>query len=402
MRSRTTTGQPPGWIRLPGSGRWLRAASRNHRGARLRAAHGAAASFLAAGLLMVLPACSVGAPGDPSPRYAGVQLHALWSTVSRAQMYADIRTARSLAVSAVRIDVGWSSAQSAPGRYQRWYVRKLNAFMRRAARSHIKVIATLMTTPCWASSAPRSLRQGCRGDWWNRGVEWYPPRHAEAYGRFVRWFTSRYGRDLAAVEIWNEPDAVDHPYWHSADPARSYARLLSAGYAGAKRADPAVPVIAGSLAGADIPFLRALYRDGIRGHYDGIALHPYCQPSSPTARAKGRNDRRWSFLGGIRAVRRAQRRAGDSSPLWLTEFGWASGSGYSEVSPARQARYTAEALRLSRRMPYVSATIVYALHDDGTDPLDWQDNLGLLNPDNRPKPVFFAVRAAFEQSQSSP
>ena len=64
-------------------------------------------------------------------------------------------------------------------------------------------------------------------------------------------------------------------------------------------------MLAGSLAGADRPFLQKLYAAGIRGSYDGLAIHPYGE-----ARA------------GTRWIHAAQVAAGDRTPLWITEFGW--------------------------------------------------------------------------------
>lgn len=316
------------------------------------------------------------------------------ASFSNRQLHSDLNLARRAGSRVVRVDIGWSSFQARRGRFSRWYMRKVDAFMHAATARGLGVVAVVQSTPCWASSAPASLKQGCRGDWWNREVPWYPPNDDSRYASFVRFFTHRYARALAAVEIWNEPDQDQQRYWKSSNPAASYAALVKAAYPAAKQGNANVPVLAGSLAGSDILFLRKLYGYGIRGYYDGISLHPYCQPEPPNARHWPGQGPRWMFSVGLRAMHAAQLRAGDSTPLWATEFGWASGRGHAEISERRQARYTREAIAIAGRMPYVRAAIVYALHNDGSDPSFWMDNFGLLHLNGTPKLAFFALAAA--------
>ena len=316
-------------------------------------------------------------------------------------MYADLNLARKAGANTVRIDVGWSSVEgSRPGARSRWYVKKLDAFMHGARLRGLGVIATVQSTPCWASSAPVQVRQGCRGDWWDGDVPWYPPRQPYFYANFVRWLTARYPRALTAVEIWNEPDQYQQLYWRAANPAREYAELVRATYGAAKQGNPHVTVLAGAMAGADLRFLRSLYRYGIRGHYDGLSLHSYCQPKAPNSRPRGA-EVRWEFANGLRAFRRTQRRAGDAAPLWITEFGWPTGRGWAEVSLHKQATYTARAFHIAGSINFVRSAIVYALRDDGSDPSAWMDNLGLVTQSGRPKPAYYAVASTLRPRATS-
>ncbi len=66
-------------------------------------------------------------------------------------------------------------------------------------------------------------------------------------------------------------------------------------------------VLAGSLVGSNGVFLRALYAAGIKGYYDGLAVHFYNLT-----------------LGSLRAIHETQLANGDDTPLWLDEFGWSS------------------------------------------------------------------------------
>src|SRR5207253_3157386 len=112
---------------------------------------------------------------------------------------------------------------------------------------------------------------------------------------------------LAAIEIWNEPDHINEHFFAGPEKARRYAELVKLAYPAIKRANPAVAVIAGSLVGSNGVFLRALYAHGIKGYYDGLAVHYYTLT-----------------LASVRAIRAVQLANGDQTPLWLDEFGWTS------------------------------------------------------------------------------
>jgi len=326
----------------------------------------------------------------------GVQLHSLWADVTDSEMTHELDLAREAGANVVRVDVSWSSLETeGPGRRSAWYERKLKRFFAAAAQRKIKVIAMLWSTPCWASSAPQSLRDGCKGKWWDRGVDRYLPRNPARYAAMARWLTSRYGRRLAALEVWNEPNHADA--LRGPAPARSYARLLRATYRAAKAGDRRVPVVTGGLSMADAGFLRELYRAGIKGHYDGIGLHPYNEWRAPDDSWKKRWVR-YTFLPGIELIRATQRRNGDRAPLWVTEFGWPScqprGTDRWCVTREQQATYIARAIDLLRGRPYVRAGVVYNLRAVGEDPADRESSYGLVERDFTPKPAYWALRSA--------
>jgi hypothetical protein len=327
--------------------------------------------------------------------WRGVQVHSLWATESNQQMQEDLDYAKRAGVNVVRLDIGWATLNStAPGKLTAWYSQKLAAFMAYANRLNIKVIGILFTTPCWASSAPASLKQNCQGDWWGRGVGWYPPTNDQDFASFVRYITSTYGSELAAVEIWNEPDNANANYWVSPNPAADYAQLLKAAYPAAKAGDSSLPVLAAAMAGSDLPFLGQLYQDGIQGYYDGISVHPYCGGNAPAATPAG-SDVRYEFQAGLEALHALQLQHGDSTPIWVTEFGWSNVYNY----PQDQAAYIKQGYQILAGMPYVKSGIVYELHDDiGGSVTDPEANYGLLNQDYTTKPAY----AAFTSVMTAP
>jgi polysaccharide biosynthesis protein PslG len=258
------------------------------------------------------------------------------------------------------------------------------------------VIAMLHTTPCWASTAPEALKQGCRGAWWDRGVTAYPPANPESYGIAAGWVARRWGDRLAAIEVWNEPNY--ELFLNSPEPARDYGALLRSAYAHVKEERPKLAVLGGSIALADGAFLEQLYdQGGIAGHYDGIAWHPYTETYPPTGRAP-KTPVEYSFRDGAALLRRIMRRHGDRrGELWATEAGastCALGSHPRCVSPATQADWIEDYVALAREMPFLRALIVYNLRDKGTDRGDIEQGFGLVERDYTPKPSFEAFRRA--------
>ena len=331
--------------------------------------------------------------GAAAPEYRGVQLHSLWADSSEADMDRELDLARAANANVVRIDVVWGSLETdGKGRYSSWYVNKLDRFVDGADARGMKVIATLWSSPCWASSAPASLKQGCEGAWWDRNVGAYPPSDAADYGDAAQFVTARYGTKLAALEVWNEPNLKDSDhFWKTADKAGDYAKLLKAAYPRAKAGNAAVPVLGGALAFADRPFLDALYANGIKGYHDGISVHPYNEARGPADRWKA-EWKQYTLLPGIEWIRAGQVAAGDPKPLWVTEFGWSTGtaSGW-QVSEAQQAAFVRDSFPLLGEYPYLKSAVLYNLRNKGND-TGHEDNFGLLNRDYTPKPAYTALR----------
>jgi hypothetical protein len=159
------------------------------------------------------------------------------------------------------------------------------------------------------------------------------PRSREDLRRFQAYLTAlahRYGpdgtfwRSLPIVpytpvthwQIWNEPNL--HNYWKGALKPASYAKFVSIARDALRSADPSAQVV---LAGmpetkSGLPmsnYLKGLYGvKGFRKSVDAIAAHSYA------TNAKG-------VLRTMRIERRVMDKAGDTStPLWVTEIGWAT------------------------------------------------------------------------------
>jgi hypothetical protein len=294
---------------------------------------------------------------------------------------ADRAVADALALHAgvIRTRVPWSVLQpTGPGSLD---VRSL-AFMDRivsdAATHGIRVLVFADSAPCWASSAPPSVLHTCAPGAASNANAW-PPRNPADYASFVAYIAQRYGTRLAAIEIWNEPDHSNEHHFNGPEKPQRYAALVRAAYPAIKRANPSVPVLAGSLVGSNGVFLRALYGAGIKGFYDGLAVHYYTLT-----------------LGSVRAIHEAQLANQDTTPLWLDEFGWPScyprlriEQEQACVSGAIQSANLSDTIRALARAPYVAAVVSYNLHDSSSE------DFGAVSLPGARKPSFFALAHAF-------
>jgi len=298
--------------------------------------------------------------------------------VSLSGADADIATAARLHATVVRSEVAWSAMQpTGPTAYDPRALAYLDRLLADAAARHIRVILLVDSAPCWDSSAPPEVLKSCATR--STRANGYPPKDPAAYAAFVAFLAQRYGSTLAAIEIWNEPDQINEHFFAGPEKARRYAELLKLAYPAIKRANPAVTVIAGSLVGSNGVFLRALYAQGIKGYYDGLAVHYYTLT-----------------LASVRSIRRVQLANGDATPLWLDEFGWTSCWPHQRiqaeqacVTAAVQAANLRDVLRALVRSSYIAAEVVYRLSDDPNEDFGVESKSGVS------KPAFRAVASAF-------
>jgi len=360
----------------------------------LRSGARIAATLIVMALMLGLTAGSAFAAGQ----VAGIQTHLLWGDVDDAQMRHQLDLVKASGAKMTRVDVGWASLQQdGPNGYSTWYLEKIDRLVAAADQRGVSLLMTFMNSPCWASTAPESLKQGCAGSWWDRGVMGYAPSDPQAYARALAFLAARYGDKVAAWEVWNEPNHPD--FFRASDPAGAYARLLKAAYPAVKAAQPRATVIGGSLSQSDYAFAQKLYALGIKGSFDAFSVHPYSDDVSPLD-ARSTIDPRYSFVRGVPKIREVMLRNGDSRPIWLTESGWSTATlrtpdpwrnGVSEVTQAAFMRQQAEQIA---RWSYVKVNIWFNLLDAGSDRADKYSNCGLLRVNGTAKPAYAAFRAA--------
>jgi polysaccharide biosynthesis protein PslG len=356
---------------------------------------------LATAALSIALALMLAAPAGAADQLLGAQSHATWSSVSPSEMRRELDMLAFAGGKVVRTDISWSSLESeGKGEYSPWFVERFDAFLDHAEARGIEVIATLWSTPCWASTAPAEAKQGCTGSWWDREVDRYEPTSPDHFADAAEWVARRWGGRLAALEIWNEPNEPDHRFLIAPDNGRSYAGLLRAAYPRIKQAAPDLPVLGGAMAFSDEEWVERLYELGAGDSFDGLSLHPYNEWRDPDDAWKPQW-RKYTFLTGVPAMHELLRRHGDGhKSLWLTEFGFSScGNGDRWcVSEQQQADYVADSLRIVRNWDFVAAAVVYNLRNKGSDPTDREHQFGLVHRDFTPKPAYAAFARALAEA----
>jgi hypothetical protein len=329
---------------------------------------------------------SVGARAALTAPLGGVNIVGVAGNLPLSLADREIARARALHAKLVRTEVPWSALEpDGQGKVEPRALAFLDRLVSDAAESGIGVIAIAYSTPCWASSAPASLLRKCVPGRSAAANAW-PPREPSTYAAFVAYLAARYGTRLAAIEVWNEPDQANEAYFAGPEKPQHYAAVLRAAYPAIKQANPNVKVLAGSLVGSNGVFLRALYAAGIKGYYDGLAVHFYNLT-----------------LGSLRAIHETQLAGGDNTPLWLDEFGWSSCWPKQKVqqeqgcvSPRVQAANITNLYRSLARAPYVAAAVLYKLQDSTGE------NFGVLNTKGARKLAFTAFARVLANPFGSP
>ena len=264
------------------------------------------------GLLALAPAM---APAGAAPArragastlLGGINITGVDEYSRPAEADRDISWAKKLHAKLVRLEIPWSAFEPhAAGQVAPGPLAYTDRLVSDAAAAGIRIIMMAESTPCWASSAPASLLRKCAPGRTDAASSWPPSRPGD-FAAFAAFLAQRYGRQLAAIEVWNEPDQINQHYFAGPHKPERYAAILRAAYPAIKRADPNVLVLGGSIVGSNGRFLQLLYAAGIKGYYDALAVHYY-----------------HLTLASVRSIHEVQLANGDHTPLWLDEFGWSS------------------------------------------------------------------------------
>jgi endo-1,4-beta-mannosidase len=338
-------------------------------------------------------------PGVGQAQLLGANTHSWKAQTSDAEGLSELDAIAALPGNVVRFDVEWGQIESSKGVYAQAPLDKLGRLLAAAAQRHLKVIITLLHTPCWASSAPADLKGTCDADYWRRGVAAYAPTKVSDYADFAGMLVQRYGSQIYALEVWNEPNAT--AFWRTSDgkdPDKVYVRLLKSAYTAVKAANSNVRVLTGGTSRADGAWVKHLYSDGMKGYSDGVAIHPYsAYPTQHTS------DPTLSFVDGVPWIHKIMAANGEASNgVWITEVGYSTCSSTTAcVSEAVQADYTRQLASLASQWSYVSALIFYDLRNDGVNSAAKEENFGLMTRDFVPKPAYYALQKASAKSRKA-
>ena len=310
-----------------------------------------------------------------TPWKIGVHYHPVWNSddVTRLQL------AQSAEIDIIRIAVSWNMLEPnhKGGWANDWYIPRLTEVIDTANNLGLDVYLMLHSTPCWASSDPN---RNCANKQW---LTTYPPRNSADYASAMRKLVHLYRNKVVAWEVWNEPNTSR--FWAPTPNATAYTNLLKTTYSAVKAEKASATVLGGSLAGADMDFMLAMYDAGARGHFDALALHPY----SGTAAPNDCPNLRSSFACGVESIRDMMLHIGDNKPVWFTEYGWSSYSGTGGVGLQTQRSYLQQSVGLVNSWNFVPVATWYNLIETNSSSgaLEFEDHMGLFNINYDAKPA---------------
>jgi hypothetical protein len=316
-----------------------------------------------------------------------------------------------LGVQSVRLLVSWRQLEYAgKSQYQSWYLDHMDKDIQAMTHMNIKIILQMAQTPCWASTSSNCTQY------------YYRPKNYSDYADTMAFLLNRYGNNIYAWEIWNEPNIkgswlrpecqstagfcprpadLNDDWMEYIDlvAAREYSQMVIITSQKMKAISSNVTILAGSLAGSDIDYLNEMYKSGIKDYYHGLAMHPYTgsypQGTKDYGREYGpdecflttRASNFWCFKRGVERIRDYMVQQMESSKLiWFTEFGFSSFDGWNGAGLQGQADYLERAIDIIQtQWPFIQAACVYEYSDYG--PVDNREGyFGLLDRNYTMKP----------------
>ena len=256
-----------------------------------------------------------------------------------------------------REEFGWGRIETQPGKFNWTFYDNLVATARRHG---ISVYAGLSYWPGWAKA--------------------YTPEGIEGYSRFAAAAAERYKDDVVHWEIWNEPNIF---FWQG--PKDMYAELLKQSYAAIKKANPKAQVLGCSTAGIDTKFIKRTMELGAT--FDLLTIHPY----------RSYLDDHGFIADLVKVADLVKLPDGTRREVWITEMGWTTQTPHN--GPRQDFMFTTQrdqAQLLARAYIDAIASAAapniswYDFRNDGTDPFNFEHNMGVMTRDFHPKPAYRA------------
>ena len=236
---------------------------------------------------------------------------------TRQDIQKDMEHARRSSVEMIRFALAWDGSHSGPGKFD-WSF--WDTFFEVAAGEYdMKLVPYLGYTPRWASSEPGD-------DYWR-----HPPALMDYYREFVEEAVQRYGDDVYAWELWNEPDS-DH-YWRGS--SEQFSELLKTGHEAIRKYDESVPILFGGLTDTGGEFLERLFREHEADEYvDVVNYHSYLETWNPDPL-----ENLPDYLDWITGIIDDH---GSGQDLWMLEVGYSDYRENAAVSEVYRARWEHE------------------------------------------------------------
>jgi hypothetical protein len=350
--------------------------------------------------LLVAIAKPPSAFAQAAPGFIGINAAGLY-VQDPASQAEELGQMQSHGITVVRQFFRWNYIEPARGVYtwDNW-----DGFVLDAAQHNIRLEVMLGGENAFSSSRPLGNQDACI----------YPPANNGDFADFARAVVQRYGPggafwqlhpDLAqyaptVYEIWNEPGI--NVYWGCQSNPAQYMALAKLTAAAIRSVYPQATIMNGSAPNKTTlkgGFWPKAFKLGAAHVFNAFGLHPY----APT---------RAGVLANVRQIRRFLASVGARSwPLYITEFGWATGgprgkyTAASEAAQAQLIKTTYVALWNARNKFRLQGTYYYDWRDlpppidyNHTVPVDyWGLHTGLIQVNTTAKPALTAIFDASQQ-----
>lgn len=314
-----------------------------------------------------------------------------------AQVNAALNQDAALGVTAVREQLSWNAVEPSKGLYN-W--GPFDQMVSSIAAHHMKLLLIVDFTPAWARPS------GC--------TSWAcAPAQPQQFAAFAGQAAARYGSQVAAWEVWNEPNSGG--FWQPSPNAAGYSALLTDTAAAIRSASPGAYVVSAGLApeandGLDIApttFLSGMCTAGALNSVDAVGDHPYSFPVPPDYAAPWNA---WQQMNNTpTSLRSIMAGCGAASkPIWITEYGApTNGPGPAadvgnydlaahpnHVTLALQNQIISNSVSDVRTYPWVGALFLYSASDAGTSLTTYENFFGLSDSTGAPKPSWNSLQSA--------
>lgn len=326
-----------------------------------------------------VPETPVATPLDATPMLDGSQMGVqLYYNLDVDAWWQMMQRTKQVRVGWVKMQANWSWLQpDHPNQFDTTF-RLFQLHVERAHREGFQVLLSVAKAPAWARNGITEMDG--------------PPADPQALAYFINFLLDKVGDEVAAVEIWNEPNLRREWTGNLPQTGAAYMSLFQAGYDAVRAYSPDITVVTAGLAPTgtntaagnvdDRLYLRQMYAAGLAtSGYSNIAvgIHPYGWGNPPDIRCCNQiPDRGWDddphffFIHNIEEMREIMVENGHANvQLWATEFGWSSWAGIPTeppepwmryTSPNQQAQYTLRAFEIAQSLDYVGVMILWNLN----------------------------------------
>ncbi len=307
---------------------------------------------------------------------------------------ADLQNMQEGGVETVRVVVDWRAVQptSASDPFD-WST--IDSQVTEYAQIGIQVVPQLISSPGWLEPTPHTppiKSHEAKQDW-----EAFVTAAVQRYGPEGTFWTDKPSVPFIPVtdwQIWNEMNSPG--FWDPKPNPKQYAKLLQISSDAIDAVDPDAQVVLGGMFkttgkhGAIYPwkYLRSLYQDKSKKHFDVVSTHPY---AAGLTGVKSQMDK-------MRATITSHR---DDAALWVDEIGWGSAKKGSKLNKGLQGQakilkraykyFRSHAKRLNLDRVYW-----YTLRDAKPDPSEGDCGFcasdGLFKKSGKAKPSWAAFK----------